>query len=71
MACEIGMVDELLATLLFCNPSSSQLTDQFEGRIVHVFRHLMRQVAKVVGNIEFQVKFDKILERLYSARPHN
>ena len=58
------------ATLLFCISSSSQLTDQFEGRIVHVFRRLMRQVAKVVGNIELREKFDKMLGRLYSARPH-
>ena len=57
--------------MLICISSSVQLTDEFKGKVVHVFRRLMSQleVAKV-GDIEFQEKFDKMLERLYSTRPH-
>ena len=53
----------------------SQLTDQFEGSLIRVFRRLqelirqMSQAAKVIGNIELQEKFDKASEML--ERPNS
>ena len=52
-----------------------QLTDQFEGSLIRVFRRLqelirqMSQAAKVIGNIELQEKFDKASEML--ERPNS
>lgn len=53
----------------------SQLTDQFEGSLIRVFRRLqelirqMSQAAKVIGNTELQEKFDKASEML--ERPNS
>ena len=53
----------------------SQLTDQFEGSLIRVFRRLqelirqMSQAAKVIGNIELREKFDKASEML--ERPNS
>ena len=53
----------------------SQLTDQFEGSLIRVFRRLqelirqMSQAAKVIGNVELQEKFDKASEML--ERPNS
>ena len=50
----------------------AQLTDQFEGTIIRVFRRLrelilqMSQAAKVIGNMELQEKFGKAVEMLES-----
>lgn len=52
-----------------------QLTDQFEGSLIRVFRRLqelirqMSQAAKVIGNTELQEKFDKASEML--ERPNS
>ena len=52
-----------------------QLTDQFEGSLIRVFRRLqelirqMAQAAKVIGNNELQEKFEKASEML--ERPNS
>ena len=52
-----------------------QLTDQFEGSLIRVFRRLqelirqMSQAAKVIGNVELEEKFDKASEML--ERPNS
>lgn len=52
-----------------------QLTDQFEGSLIRVFRRLqelirqMAQAAKVIGNSELQEKFEKSSEML--ERPNS
>ena len=52
-----------------------QLTDQFEGSLIRVFRRLqelirqMSQAAKVIGNTELQEKFDRASEML--GRPNS
>ena len=52
-----------------------QLTDQFEGSLIRVFRRLqelirqMAQAAKVIGNVELQQKFEKTSEML--ERPNS
>lgn len=52
-----------------------QLTDQFEGNLIRVFRRLgellrqMTQAAKVIGNSELQEKFQKASEML--ERPNS
>lgn len=52
-----------------------QLTDQFEGSLIRVFRRLqelirqMSQAAKVIGNTELKEKFDKASEML--ERPNS
>ena len=52
-----------------------QLTDQFEGSLIRVFRRLqellrqMSQAAKVIGNSELMEKFDRATEML--ARPNS
>jgi len=52
-----------------------QLTDQFEGSLIRVFRRLqelirqMAQAAKVIGNVELQQKFEKASEML--ERPNS
>ncbi len=52
-----------------------QITDQFEGSIIRVFRRLqelirqMAQAAKVIGNSELQEKFEKASEML--ERPNS
>jgi ATP-dependent RNA helicase DOB1 len=52
-----------------------QLTDQFEGSLIRVFRRLqelirqMTQAAKVIGNEELQRKFEKASEML--ERPNS
>jgi ATP-dependent RNA helicase DOB1 len=52
-----------------------QLTDQFEGNLIRVFRRLqelirqMAQAAKVIGNVELQQKFEKTSEML--ERPNS
>ena len=52
-----------------------QLTDQFEGSLIRVFRRLqelirqMAQAAKVIGNLELQQKFEKASEML--ERPNS
>jgi len=49
---------------------SLQLTDQFEGSLIRVFRRLqelirqMVQAAKVIGNVELQQNFEKASEML-------
>ena len=56
-------------------PESHQLTDQFEGTLIRVFRRLgellrqMSQAAKVIGNAELKEKFDKSSEML--ERPNS
>lgn len=53
----------------------AQLTDQFEGSLIRVFRRLqelirqMAQAAKVIGNSELQEKFEKASEML--ERPNS
>lgn len=53
----------------------SQLTDQFEGSLIRVFRRLgellrqMAQAAKVIGNSELKEKFEKASEML--ERPNS
>lgn len=55
--------------------SFSQLTDQFEGSLIRVFRRLgellrqMAMAAKVIGNSELQEKFEKSSEML--ERPNS
>lgn len=55
--------------------SVMQLTDQFEGSLIRVFRRLqelirqMSQAAKVIGNSELQEKFEKASEML--ERPNS
>jgi len=45
----------------------AQLTDQFEGSVIRVFRRLgellrqMAQAAKVIGNDELKEKFEKVV----------
>jgi len=52
-----------------------QLTDQFEGSLIRVFRRLgellrqMHQASKVIGNTELQEKFGKASEML--ERPNS
>ena len=52
-----------------------QLTDQFEGSLIRVFRRLqelirqMAQAAKVIGNVELKQKFEKTSEML--ERPNS
>ena len=52
-----------------------QLTDQFEGSLIRVFRRLqelirqMAQAAKAIGNVELQQKFEKASEML--ERPNS
>jgi len=52
-----------------------QLTDQFEGSLIRVFRRLgellrqMAQAAKVIGNAELKEKFEKASEML--ERPNS
>ena len=54
--------------LLIYRPS--QLTDQFEGSLIRVFRRLlellrqMSAAAKVIGNSELEQKFEKASEML-------
>jgi ATP-dependent RNA helicase DOB1 len=54
---------------------SPQLTDQFEGSLIRVFRRLgellrqMAQAAKVIGNTELKEKFEKSSEML--QRPNS
>lgn len=56
-------------------PHVLQLTDQFEGSLIRVFRRLqelirqMTQAAKVIGNAELQEKFQKASEML--ERPNS
>ncbi len=56
-------------------PCRPQLTDQFEGSLIRVFRRLqelirqMAQAAKVIGNVELQQKFEKTSEML--ERPNS
>lgn len=58
---------------LFC--LLRQMTDQFEGNVIRVFRRLgellrqMTQAAKVIGNAELQEKFQKASEML--QRPNS
>lgn len=65
------LTGELEGPLTFC----LQLTDQFEGSLIRVFRRLqelirqMSQAAKVIGNSELQEKFDKASEML--ERPNS
>ena len=53
----------------------NQMTDQFEGSLIRVFRRLqelirqMTQAAKVIGNNELQQKFEKASEML--ERPNS
>jgi len=55
--------------------SPFQLTDQFEGSLIRVFRRLgellrqMAQAAKVIGNEELKEKFEKASEML--ERPNS
>ncbi|KAG8221583.1 hypothetical protein J3R82DRAFT_1827 [Butyriboletus roseoflavus] len=59
----------------FTRTDFSQLTDQFEGNLIRVFRRLgellrqMTQAAKVIGNSELQEKFQKASEML--ERPNS
>jgi ATP-dependent RNA helicase DOB1 len=61
--------------LISYNFESSQLTDQFEGSLIRVFRRLgellrqMAQAAKVIGNSELKEKFEKASEML--ERPNS
>jgi superfamily II RNA helicase len=56
-------------------PILFQLTDQFEGSLIRVFRRLgellrqMAQAAKVIGNSELKEKFEKASEML--ERPNS
>ena len=56
-------------------PAFLQLTDQFEGSLIRVFRRLgellrqMAQAAKVIGNTELKEKFEKSSEML--QRPNS
>ena len=60
---------------LISNPGTLQLTDQFEGSLIRVFRRLgellrqMAQAAKVIGNSELKEKFEKASEML--ERPNS
>ena len=53
----------------------TQLTDQFEGNLIRVFRRLLELIrqmslaAKVIGNRELQEKFEKAAEML--ERPNS
>jgi ATP-dependent RNA helicase DOB1 len=57
------------------NNEIQQLTDQFEGSLIRVFRRLgellrqMAQAAKVIGNSELKEKFEKSSEML--ERPNS
>lgn len=67
--------DHLFQKIGANNVCPSQLTDQFEGSLIRVFRRLqelirqMSQAAKVIGNIELHEKFDKASEML--ERPNS
>ncbi len=68
----VAVVPRLLNDANFCR---LQLTDQFEGSLIRVFRRLqelirqMAQAAKVIGNNELQEKFEKASEML--ERPNS
>ena len=64
-----------LLRYFFDQPYLSQLTDQFEGSLIRVFRRLgellrqMAQASKVIGNSELKEKFEKASEML--ERPNS
>ena len=71
--CKVTMLQKKKKTLLILFfELVAQLTDQFEGTIIRVFRRLrelilqMSQAAKVIGNMELQEKFGKAVEMLES-----
>ena len=67
----------VVSTIFFFNLDiyPSQLTDQFEGSLIRVFRRLgellrqMAQASKVIGNSELKEKFEKASEML--ERPNS
>ena len=67
----VALIIDARRTLTF----AIQLTDQFEGSLIRVFRRLqelirqMSQAAKVIGNSELQEKFEKASEML--ERPNS
>lgn len=69
------LVSSLYASMLTFVYGLSQLTDQFEGSLIRVFRRLqelirqMAQAAKVIGNGELEEKFEKASEML--ERPNS
>ncbi|TFY77707.1 hypothetical protein EWM64_g6305 [Hericium alpestre] len=72
-------IDLMHAVVQWCRGASfseiCDMTGQFEGSIVRVFRRLqellrqMTQASKVIGNIELQQKFERALEML--ERPNS
>jgi ATP-dependent RNA helicase DOB1 len=72
--CKVGETYREHATILLTF-LPIQLTDQFEGSLIRVFRRLgellrqMAQAAKVIGNSELKEKFDKSSEML--ERPNS
>jgi ATP-dependent RNA helicase DOB1 len=72
--CKVGETCRKYATILLTF-LPIQLTDQFEGSLIRVFRRLgellrqMAQAAKVIGNSELKEKFDKSSEML--ERPNS
>lgn len=74
---EICKVSSLISCSAFSDSKNTlfQLTDQFEGSLIRVFRRLqelirqMSQAAKVIGNTELQQKFEKASEML--ERPNS
>lgn len=74
--CKVGHLTEMtIVRLVNSHRFFSQLTDQFEGNLIRVFRRLgellrqMTQAAKVIGNSELQEKFQKASEML--ERPNS
>lgn len=73
--CKVSKVPHLSFFTLNLIWSPHQLTDQFEGTLIRVFRRLgellrqMAAAAKVIGNIELQEKFEKSSEML--ERPNS
>jgi ATP-dependent RNA helicase DOB1 len=70
--CKVGIH---LTALTPSDTPPLQLTDQFEGSVIRVFRRLgellkqMAQAAKVIGNGELREKFEKSSEML--ERPNS
>lgn len=74
--CKVSNLTEMtIVWLVNSHRLFSQLTDQFEGNLIRVFRRLgellrqMTQAAKVIGNSDLQEKFQKASEML--ERPNS
>ena len=73
--CKVFVTIPSASMVFFWSTYHSQLTDQFEGSLIRVFRRLgellrqMAQASKVIGNSELKEKFEKASEML--ERPNS